>query len=115
MNKMNRRTLLKSSALGLVAVSFGAQAASHAGKEHLVEIRNFAFHPAALTVSPGDTIKWTNMDGAPHTATADDNSWTTGTLRKNQSGVLAVTNGIAKTYHCRFHPNMKAALTISMG
>ena len=30
----------------------------------------FAFDPETLEVSPGDKVVFSNMDGAPHTATA---------------------------------------------
>src|SRR5690348_16933901 len=32
-----------------------------------VEIKNYAFSPATLTVNVGDTVTWTNKDTAPHT------------------------------------------------
>jgi len=35
-----------------------------------VNIQNFSFQPATVTVPAGSTITWTNADSAPHTATA---------------------------------------------
>ncbi|EWM11302.1 plastocyanin/azurin family copper-binding protein [Kutzneria sp. 744] len=34
-----------------------------------VDIKNYAFSPASITVSVGDTVTWTNEDTAPHTVT----------------------------------------------
>src|SRR3954469_19930774 len=50
------------------------------GDKTAVSISGFAFSPAALTVANGVTVTWTNMDAAAHTVTADDNSFTSGTL-----------------------------------
>ena len=110
-----RRTLVKAAAaLAVAAVApkllSVARAADGASKEHRVEIVGFAFVPDRLRAKPGDTITWVNLDSAPHTATADDKSWDTGTLRKGDSKSLAVTAGMSSSYFCRIHPNMKAAL-----
>ena len=34
---------------------------------HEVRITGFAFVPARIEVSPGDVVRWTNEDLAPHT------------------------------------------------
>lgn len=39
---------------------------------HVVEMSNFMFAPDELTVAPGDTINWTNVDQATHTITFRD-------------------------------------------
>jgi plastocyanin len=31
-----------------------------------VSIANFAFTPGEITIAPGETVTWTNDDGAPH-------------------------------------------------
>src|SRR5919204_1410029 len=35
-----------------------------------VSIQNFAFQPQNVTIAPGTTVRWTNMDSAPHTSTS---------------------------------------------
>ncbi len=61
-------------------------------------------------VKPGDTIIWTNQDIAPHTATALDDSWDTGTITKGKSKNILVTENFLPQYFCRFHPQMRATL-----
>lgn len=34
-----------------------------------VEIKGFAFNPAAITIAKGTTVRWTHNDNAPHTVT----------------------------------------------
>jgi len=44
---------------------------------HTVEVSNFVFTPANLTVTVNDTVRWININGT-HNVVADDNSFTSG-------------------------------------
>ncbi len=79
---------------------------------HEVEIKSFKFEPAILQVRVGDTIRWTNNDVAPHTATAKDFSWDTGELEHSGSGEVVVTASMESSYFCVFHPHMKGKIKI---
>lgn len=72
------------------------------------------YQPTPATVSRGAKITWTNKDIAPHTATADNNSFDTGIIQPGSSG-SAIIKGQTTTipYHCTIHPWMKAALIIA--
>ena len=78
--------------------------------DHAVQITGFKFSPASLSVAAGDTITFTNMDGAPHTATANDGSFDTGRLNKGQSATVTVEAG-NHDYKCNFHPSMKGTVS----
>lgn len=108
---MNRRNLLKIFALGAGALTFGQ--AARAATTHQVQIKGFKFTPASLDVAPGDTIRFSNNDGAPHTATALDKSWDTGTLTGGESAEILVKSGMGGDYRCNIHPSMKGSLKIS--
>jgi plastocyanin len=84
------------------------RAASSAG----VTIKNFTFVPGTSTVRVGDTITWTNQDIAPHTATAKDHSFDTGTINKNKTGSHTFTKAGTFPYICTIHPNMKGTVTV---
>ena len=79
-------------------------------KTHVVEIRQFKFFPATLTVNEGDTIIWKNLDAAPHTATSD--SWDSDMLRLNESWELKVTGKGTTEYICAYHPVMKGKIIV---
>ena len=79
--------------------------------DHAVSIKRMKFNPPALTVAAGDTITFTNEDGAPHTATADDGAFDTGRLSKGQSATVTVSAAGAHAYKCMVHPSMKGTVT----
>ena len=114
MTHPTRRNILRlaASATALPLLAVTARAASHAAG-HSVQIANFAFAPAAITVNAGDTVTFTNADSAPHTATADNGSFDTGTLNGGQSASLTFSTAGTYTYFCAIHPNMKGTITVA--
>jgi plastocyanin len=87
-------------------------APSAAATGNAVSIASFSFQPAALSVSVGTTVTWTNNDSASHTVTADDGSFTSGTL--GNGGTFSQSFATAGTfaYHCAIHPSMTATITV---
>jgi plastocyanin len=77
-----------------------------------VTIKNFKFTPGTSSVHVGDTITWTNQDIAPHTATAKDGSFDTGTINQNKSGSHTFAKAGTFPYICSIHPNMKGTVTV---
>lgn len=79
-----------------------------------VTIRDFAFHPAALTVAEGTTVIWVNCEvdaGIPgHTTTSD--AWDSPTLTPDQSFAFIPAVGV-HAYHCRPHPFMEGTVTVA--
>ena len=79
-------------------------------RRHLVEMRGMSFVPAEVAVQAGDTVVWVNHDIVPHTATADDGSWTTAHLARGDSVWRVIAEGESGRYHCELHPAMQATL-----
>lgn len=77
-----------------------------------VEIKGFAFNPDTATVKVGTQVTWTNKDSAPHSATADDGSFDTGTLTQGESFTFQFNTPGAYTYICTHHPSMKATIIV---
>jgi plastocyanin len=93
-----------------------AQSAPAKAVDH-VQIADFAYAPAAITVPAGTTITFTNDDSAPHTATSGtsptaDGVFDTGTLKKGKSKTVKVTKPGRFAYYCAIHPFMKATVTV---
>ncbi len=96
---------------GLKPVSATSKAEKR-GKVIIIEIRDFLFDPAQLEVLPGDGITWINRDIVPHTVTAIDGSWDSGSLKRGEEWSILIDAGMEPEYYCLFHPMMKARLRI---
>ena len=101
-----RRTLLIALAL-LSGATVPAQAATIQ-----IVMENLVVSPAEATAKVGDTIEWINKDVFAHTATARNGDFdVTMPPKKTVTSVLNKAGTVE--YYCRFHPNMKAVLTIA--
>lgn len=69
-----------------------------------VQIQNFSFLPAELTVKVGTTVKWTNQDAIPHTVSGD--GLESGTLGTRDNFSFTFNQSGAYNYHCAIHPSM---------
>jgi plastocyanin len=108
-----RNTVLRLAALSLVALVLFAPTAGAQGKTMTVSIKNFAFDPPNTTVSAGTTVTWVNDDQVPHTATANDGAFDSGTLQPGQSYSFAFDKPGTYAYHCNIHPDMTGTITVS--
>lgn len=97
--------------LGMVAVVMGCADGQPEATTHSIVIRNFQYLPATATVAVGDTLVWTNEDVVPHTATAADRAWDTGSIASRETGRVVVERKGRHEYVCALHPSMKAELT----
>ena len=77
-----------------------------------VEMKDFSFSPKTLTVKVGTVVTFTNRDIAAHTITADDGSFETGLLKKDEVGSVKFDQVGTFTYHCTPHPNMKGTVIV---
>ncbi len=76
-------------------------------------ISNFAYGPASLTVAPGAKITVMNKDQAPHTVTANDKSFDTGTIAGGQQGEMtAPSKPGSYPYICTIHQYMTGTLIV---
>ena len=105
--RITRRTALALTAVAPVAVASSVRAASHA--KHEIVIEGFAFSPDVLDVKAGDAVRFVNRDGAPHTGTANDRAFDTGTLSSGKSVEVTVPAG-EHAYQCKFHAKMKGVI-----
>ena len=83
-----------------------------ASKSEKVEIVEFTYQPDPVVVQAGGKVTWQNQDTAPHTATADDDSWDTGTIEKGKIGSETFKEAGTFTYFCEIHPTMKGTVEV---
>ena len=106
------KRLLYLAILSMVALVVFAPAAS-AQDDMTVSIQDFFFSPDQMTVAPGTTVTWVNDGQQPHTSTADDGTWDSGTLQPGDDYSFTFDQPGTYTYHCSIHPDMTATITVS--
>jgi plastocyanin len=91
----------------LFAVSVSARAATVQ-----VTMENLVISPAELSAKVGDTVELVNKDIFAHTATARNGDFDV-TMPQKKTVTFVLKKAGTVEYYCRFHPNMKATLTIA--
>ena len=79
--------------------------------EAAVEIADFSFGPAEITIAVGGTVTWTNTDDQAHTATSSGN-FDTGSIAAGAAASVTFDRPGTFTYICSFHPFMTATVTV---
>jgi plastocyanin len=100
-----------------LAILFGltvplALAPAAAARVQSVQIRNFAFVPAVVTVAPGTTVTWTNMDEDPHTVTATGKGFRSPALDGGDKFSFTFNTPGAFQYFCSLHPHMVGKIVV---
>jgi len=83
-----------------------------ASKSEKVDIVEFTYQPDPVVVQVGGKVIWQNQDTAPHTATADDGSFDTGTIEKGKLGSDTFKDVGTFTYFCEIHPTMHGTVEV---
>ncbi len=81
------------------------------GSTKSVTIANFAFSPQNVSISVGDTVRWTNTDDATHRIGPSGGSAWTGNLGNGGSGTEAFNSVGTFNYICQIHPSMTGSVT----
>lgn len=76
-----------------------------------VQIKDLSFNPQNLTIGAGTTVRWTNLDSAPHTISSTGN-FDSGTLATGQSFAFKFDTPGTYDYQCNIHPFMKGQITV---
>jgi plastocyanin len=78
-----------------------------------VNIANYAYQPSAATLKVGSKVTFVNHDATAHTATASGApGFDTGSIKPNGRATVTLTKPGTYSYICKFHPFMKATITV---
>ncbi len=80
-----------------------------------VEMDDFEFVPATVTIEAGGKVIWKNRDSAEHTATLDDGSYDTGLLAEDKLESQSFKQPGTYPYHCELHPEMTGTVEVVAG
>jgi plastocyanin len=89
----------------------GISVSAHAATIQITA-ENLVYSPAEAAAKVGDTIEWINKDIVAHSATARNGDWDV-MMPPKKPATLILKKAGAIEYYCRFHPNMKATLTVT--
>jgi plastocyanin len=65
-----------------------------------------------LIIGVNNTVKFVNLDSVPHSVTADDGSFDSGSIAGGHFWTHTFTTTGTFTYHCSYHSWMKGTMTI---
>jgi plastocyanin len=77
---------------------------------NFIEIQNFAFNPATVTIKVGDRLIWTNNDSAQHQIKSD--TFNSDPLSKGQTFSFTFKTAGTYDYSCAIHPSMKGQIIV---
>ena len=92
------------------AATTSASAASRGGPN--VTIKNFAFHPAKLTVAKGTKLRITNADGTAHTLSARDDSFSSPILQPGKRAIITLGTRGTFAFYCKIHATMTGTVVV---
>ena len=101
--------IIPAAALGL-SLALALSSAAHA-EDAIVNIKNFMF-AMDVTVTPGSTVTWKNMDGEPHTVVSTDGLFHSKALDEDDSFSFKFEKPGTYKYICSIHPKMTATVTV---
>ena len=95
--------------------SGGKKAVSSTGggaSGNAVDVKNFSFNPASLSVSKGTKVTWTFDDGAKHNVTDSKNTFKSTDLSGGATYSFTFNTAGTYSYICSIHPYMKGTVTV---
>jgi plastocyanin len=86
---------------------------SGGGGPKSVTIADYSYKPADITVPVGTSVRFTNEDSTPHTATSKESgAFDSGSVDTGQSASVTLDEAGTFAYYCVFHPFMKGTITV---
>ena len=76
-----------------------------------VQMQDFAFSPASVTINVGDSVTWSNVGAEDHDAASS--AFSTGTVSPGSSATETFSTAGTFSYVCSFHPQMKGTIQVS--
>jgi len=130
------RLVIRLLGVGLLGTIAILACAGPAGPPKAMSIKGFAFNPAAVEVTKGTTVTWTNEDTVPHTVTtgiapptfpplpsgasptpfpslvSGDGKVNSGRIEPTTTFSFTFNEAGTFNYFCGVHPAMKASITV---
>ncbi len=88
---------------------------ARAATTYYVNIVDFSFQPATITIQPGDSVQWNQTGAQPHSTTSDVSStevWDSGVMGTGASYTHQFNNAGSFGYFCTVHPFMTGTVIV---
>lgn len=93
--------------------STGPEPSDNDGDANTIEMRDFSFFPASLTVQAGTSVTWRNVGEVPHNSTSvTEGLWQSADLQPDQTFSRTFTASGTFAYECTLHPGMEGTITV---
>ena len=92
--------------------SAGEAVVAAAASPATVEIDNFAFAPATLTVNAGTTVTWKNEDDSPHRIGDKNGAFKSAALDTDETFSYTFASPGEYPYICTIHPYMVGEIIV---
>lgn len=109
----NTKTPYTNTPKGSTSVKTTSTSSTSSHSTYYVNIENFNFNKASISIKTGDTVVWTNKDSTAHTVTGLKSMGpNSGALAPGQSYKYTYTSPGAWTYACHYHPSMTGVVYV---
>jgi plastocyanin len=100
-------------ALASVLVLHPTRAKGEAAASQLqVQVDNFTFGPATLTVPVNSTVTWVNKDDLPHVIASNDGVFKSKALDTDDKFSYTFSKSGTYAYFCSIHPKMVGTIVV---
>ena len=86
--------------------------AAPAAAANTIVLKDFHFSPMSLTVSPGATVTWKNLDEEPHTVVSVEGLFRSGGLDQDDSFTFKFDKPGTYKFLCSIHPQMLGTIVV---
>jgi plastocyanin len=77
-----------------------------------IQVDNFSFGPAMLTVPANSTVTWINKDDVPHVIASNDGLFKSKALDTDDKYSYTFTKAGTYSYYCSIHPKMVGKIVV---
>jgi plastocyanin len=117
---MTKRNLLLSSLVLVLALALASVLALHptrakgeaAASALEIQVDNFTFGPATLTVPVNSVVTWVNKDDLPHVIASNDGLFKSKALDTDDKYSYTFTIAGTYAYYCTVHPKMVGKVVV---
>jgi plastocyanin len=81
--------------------------------DNTIQIKNFAFNPASITIKAGSTVRWVNQDSVPHRILFADGA-DSNVLAPMQSWSRKIDQAGTYDYSCTIHKDMQGTVIVEL-